>query len=104
MSGTYFNNVDILFLCYSLDGPQSMEDIHFKNDLSQYQTPDNHKNLKYLIAFKADNFHDDLESNRSIEKAMPQDRGFKYLESIFTHSYQKNTQGLFENVYKHFRK
>ena len=105
MSATYFNNVDILFLCYSLDDSQSLEDVPFWNDLfEQTKTPENHNTLKYLIALKADNIHDDLESNRSKGKAMASEQGFKYLESISTNSNQNNTQSLFDTVYEDFRK
>ena len=83
ISATYFRDVNVLLLCYSLDDPQSLEDIPFWNDLfEKNKTPIDTKTLKYLIAMKADTYHEEKERLRSQGKIMAEEHGFKYKENI----------------------
>ena len=63
ISQLYFTNVDFLLLCFSLDDPQSLEDITYWNDLFEnHKTPTDKSTIKYLIAMKADTYHSEKES------------------------------------------
>ena len=105
MSATYFKDVDVLLLCYSLDDPQSLEDIPFWNDLfEKHKTPAHTKTIKYLIALKSDTNHDEKERTRKQGKTMAEECGFKYMENVTSMGHDDTVHNVFNTIYEDFRK
>ena len=105
MSATYFKDVDVLLLCFSLDDPQSLEDISFWNDLFEtHKTTGSTKTIKYLIAMKADTNHEEKERIRKNGKNMAEDNGFKFMENVTSMDHKNTVHNVFNAIYEDFRK